>query len=474
MGSDPPLSSNQTHQGMQHDFHVTGCRHHRQRRRISELLANGGVREYSILGMAAHPLSDSQSPNLVAMELHPRHFFRQDAVVLRESDCIVNVSDDAAWEISYLVQVHEVTGDSRALADAAELLPHLLTRFEDPNAPAVYYGSLRGSPYGILYATPTDDPDHQGRSSTYEIMIANSALYLYRQTYDSDYLNYAIGTWNWTRKYMKHPARGYYYCELDIRPTVNGSKNPHYLVPVGDYFGPPVRGLSSSYSGGTMAMAVASARLFRITGQQQYLDEARDITTNFVRRDAFLRPGNVFVNERDAWTDGFWAPCFSFEVLSLSGVDPSNLFKAALRNTALSIILHRTSDGFYGADWSGPERNTNDGSMTWVEQAQHGTGSGGGMALPGQIMTSCNSAAMIVAAEVLEHGSEPLRAKSAAVPAPRSSAPSEPEKLLSMAMLFIQNKNLDLARERLRQIVEQYPNDPAAQKAGQLLEEIGN
>jgi hypothetical protein len=319
-----------------------------------------------------------------------------------KSYLMINVSDDAAWGLNYLVQVHEVIGDPRALDDAKGLLHSILDRFADPNTPRVRYGSLNASPYGILYATATDDPDHQGRSTTFEIMIADSALYIYQQNHNPDYLNYAIGTYNWTKKYLKHPTRGYYYCELDLRPTVNGSKNPHYLVPMGDYYGPPVRGLSSSYSGGTMAMAVAAARLFRITGQQQYLEEARKIASDYVRPDAFGRPRNLFVNERDGWTDGHWAPCFADEVLSLPGVDPDGRWKTAIKSTALSIINNRSRDGFYGPDWSGPELNPNDGSMTWVQQAVHGTGSGGGMALPEQIMTSSNSAAMVTAAEIAD------------------------------------------------------------------------
>jgi hypothetical protein len=324
-----------------------------------------------------------------------------------KSNLIMNVSDDSAWAMNYLVQVHEVTGDPRALADAAKLLPSILNRFADPNAPRVHYGALQASPYGILYATPTDDPDHQGVSTTFEIMIANCALYIYEHNHNADYLNYAIGTYNWTKKYMKHPARGYYFCELDIRPTVSGSKNPHYLVPIGDNWGPPIRGLSSSYSGGTMAMAVAAARLYKITGDQQYFDEAKQITADYVRPDALLRPGNLFVNERDGWTDGHWAPYFADEVLPLAGLDPTGLFKTALRNTALSIVSQRTSDGFYSADWSGPEKNLLNRGTTWTEQATKGTGSGAGMSLPTQIMTSSDAAAMISAAEIVELRSNP-------------------------------------------------------------------
>jgi hypothetical protein len=315
-------------------------------------------------------------------------------------DLIVNASDDAAWEMTYLVQVYDITGDQRALADAEGLLSHVLARFADPNTPPIHYGSLSASRYGILYATPTDDPDHQGVSTTCEIMLADDALYIFLQTGNRDFLNYAVGTYKWTRKYMKHSRRGYYYCELDIRPIVRGFPNPHYLVPIGNHFGPPVRGLSSSYSGGTMAMAVAAARLYRITGDTQYLMEVRQIAQDYVRSDAFLRPGNLFVNERDGWTDGYWAPYFATEVLSLPNVDPDGKWKTAIINTAFSIISHRTHNGYYGADWSGPELNKNDHSLTWSQQATHGKGSGSGMALAKQIMTSSSSASMVTAAVI--------------------------------------------------------------------------
>jgi hypothetical protein len=315
-----------------------------------------------------------------------------------KSSGIINVSDDAAWELNYLVQVHEVTNDPRALADAVALLPRILDRFADPNAPRVRYGALQASPYGILYNTNADDRAHGGRSSAYEVMIADAALSIYQRNHNKDLLNYAIGTYGWMEKYMRHPTRGYFYCELDLRPTVNGARNPHYRVPMGDRFGPPVRGLSSSYSGGTMAMGVAAARLYRITGEQPYLDEARRITAVYVKPKAFLRPGDLFVNERDAWTDGHWAPYFADEVLSLPGVDPDGKWKTAIRATAQSILNQRTPDGFYGADWSGPERNPKDGTMTWAEQAPHRNG----MAVPSQIMTSSSSAAMVSAAIVAE------------------------------------------------------------------------
>jgi hypothetical protein len=67
----------------------------------------------------------------------------------------------------------------------------------------------------------------------------------------------------------------------------------------------------------------------------------------------------VFLNDRDGWSDGIFAQNFAYDVLSLAGVDPSGVFKAAFINTAQSIINQRTPDGFYGAGWSGPNGTPN-------------------------------------------------------------------------------------------------------------------
>jgi hypothetical protein len=101
------------------------------------------------------------------------------------------------------------------------------------------------------------------------------------------------------------------------------------------------------------------------------------------------------VNARDPWTNGYWAPAYAAEVLTLPGVDPDHRLRQAMIATAKAILSQRTSDGYYGADWTGPERNPVNGSMTWIEDAARRSGSGAGQALPQQIMTSSNSASMV-------------------------------------------------------------------------------
>ena len=148
-------------------------------------------------------------------------------------------------------------------------------------------------------------------------------------------------------------------------------------------------------------MASLSAALYMESGEQKYLDEVRSIVAGMTRRDTFLRPGtavgisgDVIVNERDAWTDGFTAPYLVEDALSLEGIDADGKLKSALMNTALAITTHRTSDGFYGADWSGPEWDPAHRWESWAAQSGGGGGgSGAGMASPSQMQTTSSSVA---------------------------------------------------------------------------------
>jgi hypothetical protein len=53
-------------------------------------------------------------------------------------------------------------------------------------------------------------------------------------------------------------------------------------------------------------------------------------------------------------------------------------------------------------------------------------------------------------------------------------APSEAQSLLSKARLLLANGQTDIARDKLQQIIKLFPDDPAAAKARELLDQIGN
>lgn len=78
---------------------------------------------------------------------------------------------------------------------------------------------------------------------------------------------------------------------------------------------------------------------------------------------------------------------------------------------------------------------------------------------------------------------EPAKVAAAKVPPPAAKAPpaprvpaaepSEADKLLSMAKLYITNRRYDGARSRLKKLVESYPDSVAAIEGKRLLKEIG-
>lgn len=328
------------------------------------------------------------------------------------ADHSVNVSDDAAWKANYLAQAHEVTGDPAALDALAEMIPATLARFRAPGPQRAFGASPRGAAlaagsYGITYAAPRDGPALRTYgliSSLYEAMLANAALYAFEKTGDGAYRDYAVHTWAWIRANLRtakendaDTATGVYLCDLELGPAVADRPAARHR-----FWGKPIRGLSAEYSGGTLAMAVLSARLYRLTHDDRYLAEARGIVAAFTLPDAFGRTRGretLLVNERDPWTDGYWYPSTVAEVLTLPGVDADGRFRAALRATARAIVAARTPAGYYPADWSGPELTFTDGTRTWAERGRRANGGrGGGQATPEQVMTSAGGAAVVQAA----------------------------------------------------------------------------
>jgi hypothetical protein len=59
-----------------------------------------------------------------------------------------------------------------------------------------------------------------------------------------------------------------------------------------------------------------------------------------------------------------------------------------------------------------------------------------------------------------------------APPRPPAAEPSEADKLLSMAKLFVSNRRYDSARVRLKKLIDTYPTTPAATEGRKLLKEI--
>lgn len=332
---------------------------------------------------------------------------RQSANV-SNNDGAVTWSDDAMWNCNAYMQIYEATGDRTWLTDAAALLQSTMSVFADPNN--------AGSPYGLYYAsasqvTAGQDGGHGRVSSSYEAGLGAASLRIFTENGNSGFLSYGSSVRDNMTANFFHPT-GYLYCEFDLDPShADNGNDQGYKKAKGRAYGPPVRSNAASFSGGTLMLAVLCARLYRYNGNTTYLTQVQNIATNFVKTNAFLRTNLVasglFLNERDPWDDGYWYPYFVDECLTLPNVDPNDTFKTALLNTCDYIATAcRTSDGYYGADWSGDEY-TNYPLQTglgpkWETQA--GTGTQPGMARHDQIMTSSSSVAVMLAAAMLTQG----------------------------------------------------------------------
>ena len=145
-------------------------------------------------------------------------------------------------------------------------------------------------------------------------------------------------------------------------------------------------GGSSSFLGGNMAMAALSAKFYKITGEQKYLDRVYATNAGILQH---YNNNGVLLNDRDAWTNGTFASFYASWVLTLPDTEQ---MQQLMKDTAVSIVTNdRTADGYYGGSWQGPPAGP---SSVWA--------SGGSVAQ--QTMTSGTTVAIVVGTALLEAG----------------------------------------------------------------------
>jgi hypothetical protein len=310
----------------------------------------------------------------------------------------VGATDDCAWWLQYLTQVHDLTANSTALTVASNFFTSTTSTFADPNS----------SGAGLLYTTDALSATlgHHRVSTATDIFIAISALYLYQHGGTSTHLTFATHCYSWVKQYLMHPT-GVIYMELDVDPTHGAA----FLTPVGETS--PVQPITPHFSlttiAGSFAFMTLCKRLNDISPNAQYITDINNMMAAILRSDTFMRPGPMLLPDRDGWSNGLGLPQFAAEVLPLAGLNATLVatMKRAIVNTALSVARMRTDNyyynrgvtygsGFYGADWNGPELGSN-GILTW-----HQTGTNNGsIAVAEQIMTTGSTACVITAASLV-------------------------------------------------------------------------
>ena len=333
-----------------------------------------------------------------------------------DTDGTIAASDDAAWKLLVMCDLHNITGDAAWLNRVSSALPLILARYRDPDSAQVDGGDgVRWSPYGIEYAIPGEDPNGQERSTLYEVGIALASIYVYEQTGVSGFLAYPQYMFAVWQQYFKDSGDnpGAYWVDIHLRNSDSIDGTP-YHQPLRQFNEPqdltdnnrrhPVRGESGHSSGLLMAMGVLSAKLYQITGSATYLSEMTGVVAALSNPHIFLMPDGTILNDRDAWTAGFFACEFVREVLSQSaaGIDPSGTLRSAFITTGTYILSQGARPGgFYSEDWGSPGALKNGTSAnlpaTWDAQGGYPNAINGGEANPAQMMVTANAAIMILA-----------------------------------------------------------------------------
>jgi hypothetical protein len=136
-----------------------------------------------------------------------------------------------------------------------------------------------------------------------------------------------------------------------------------------------------------MAMGVVHARLFRDTGRDAYKERALRTAEAILAHETDGK--GRYLDDRDAWANGYFMGEWAREVLTLPGIKSEHL--DLLRRTAMAVYERsRTQNGYYGGCWSGPAEGD---ACPWYKAG----------AKPDQIMTSSSAVNVIVAAAALDN-----------------------------------------------------------------------
>lgn len=262
--------------------------------------------------------------------------------------------DDAGWSCLMYLNYYKVLGDPQALSDAEGLFDHAYTRWADDK--------LGG---GLWYN------DKRQFKSTYETALVLAAVKIYEITKDRSYLDRAVAVCDWAQSKLMRDD-GLFWCE-------DFPSGPQTVGPIQE-------ARSVTFLGGNMAMGVVDARLWRDTGEKIYLRRALAVAAA-IRAHETDGAGH-YLDDRDAYADGYFMGDWARDVLTLPGIPPAD--RELMRRTARAIFDHdRTVAGYYGGSWDGPAEGA--GSAWWNANFR-----------PEQIMVSANAVNVIVGAAQLD------------------------------------------------------------------------
>ena len=228
--------------------------------------------------------------------------------------------DDAGWDALYYLLLYRHSGDPDALQRAKGLVNNSFRRWLD--------AELGG---GLWYS------NERKTKSLYAVAMVMSALSIAEATGDAAMKDQALDCYRWMESQLLR-SDGLYWADRDRRGPV-GEADPQRIGEAS----------SVTFLAGDMGMGVLHARLYRLTGDKVYLDRAVRTADAIAEK---LTADGVYIDDRDAWTNGAFAGDWAQEVISLPGM--ADRHKKLLWHAADSIyLLARTSQGYYGGSGAG-------------------------------------------------------------------------------------------------------------------------
>lgn len=310
--------------------------------------------------MLLYPIYDmwevTKDPYYLQLLSTQAKFFRENykEEELEKASGLFNwASDDCAWNALLMLEFYSVTKDQWFIDRTIGLLDSANDRW--------YNGQLGGLYY-------KDGVDFM---SMYETGIAWSWLRLWEITGQQRFYDLALRSYEGMHNRLGAGREdGLYYIEATSTWPLGSKENIHEAS-------------SSSFLTGNMCMAALSAKFYRITGEQKYLDRVYKTNEGLLK---YYTIDGVLLDDRDAWTNGAFAAFYVSEVLSLPGTEK---MQELIKQTAQSIVTNdRTDDGYYGGTWQGPAK----GTSIWYANGS----------VPEQSMTTGTAVLMVTAAALLE------------------------------------------------------------------------
>jgi len=275
--------------------------------------------------------------------------------------------DDAGWTATMYFNIYEATRDPAALRCAAELFNAACARWSD--------AAMGG---GMWY---NDKREYKASVQAALILVG---VRLYEINRQPVYWKKAATLYTWAESHLRREDGLYWCVDLPSGPQ--------------QFPDPPREAASDTFLAANMAMNIIQARMYRDTHNEVYLRQALDTARAITTHETDGR--GAFMDDRDAWANGYFMSDWVREALTLPGIDPTAA--QTIRRTALAIWSRdRTPQGYYGGCWDGPLSGK---GCPWDRPAplKQAPGQVFDAIAPEQIMTSSSAASVIVAAALLD------------------------------------------------------------------------